>query len=36
MAEQAANMIMALASGDKVPKRHVKLPSRLIERASVG
>ncbi len=35
MAEQAATMIMSLANGEKVAKRHVKLPVRLIERASV-
>lgn len=35
MAEQVADMIMALASNQKVPKRQVTLPVRLIERASV-
>ena len=35
MAEQAADMIMALAGSQKIAKRHVTLPVRLIERASV-
>jgi LacI family transcriptional regulator len=35
MAEQAVEMMMQLAAGEKPPRRHVTLPVRLIERASV-
>jgi LacI family transcriptional regulator len=35
MAEQAVAMVMRLASGEKVPRRHVTMPVRLIERVSV-
>ncbi|PTX95813.1 LacI family DNA-binding transcriptional regulator [Opitutus sp. ER46] len=35
MADQAAAMVMRLAAGEKLPRRHVTVPVRLIERASV-
>ncbi|HVU32949.1 MAG TPA: LacI family DNA-binding transcriptional regulator [Opitutaceae bacterium] len=35
MAEQAVTMIMRLASGEKIARRQLTLPVRLIERASV-
>lgn len=35
MAEQAANMLDRLTSGEAVAQRHLKLPVRLIERNSV-
>jgi len=35
MAEQAADMVDRLTSGQRVPNRHVMLPVRLIERDSV-
>lgn len=35
MAEQAASMVMRLAANEPVAKKHLTLPVRLIERASV-